>query len=59
MNMPIHFSENHEGDGGTYIDEDGDEFVSSYRIFFLAHNSSCFYSWVVLNSLDKETTDLK
>ena len=50
-------SENYEGDERTYVDKDGDEIVNSYKILLLAHNSSGFDSWVVLNSLDKEMTD--
>ena len=60
MNMLKYISENYEGDERTYIDKDGDEIVSSYRLLLVAHNSSGFDSWVVLNSLIKEiTTDLK
>ena len=58
-NMPKHISENYEGDERTYIDKDGDEIVSSYRLLLVAHNSSGFDSWVVLNSLIKDITDLK
>ena len=54
-----YISENYEGDERTYIDKNGDEIVSSYRILLVAHNSSGFDSWVVLNSLIKEITDLK
>ena len=59
MNMPKHISKNNNGDERTYIDEDGDEIVSSYRLLLVAHNSSGFDSWVVLNSLIKDITDLK
>ena len=59
MNMLKYSSENYDGDERTYIDKDGDEIVSSYRLFLVAHNSSGFDSWVVLNSLIKEITDLK
>ena len=59
MNMLKYISENYEGDGRTYIVKDGDEIVSSYRLLLVAHNSSGFDSWVVLNSLIKEITDLK
>ena len=58
MNMLKYISEKHEGDERTYIDKDGDEIVSSYRLLLVAHNSSRFDSWVVLNSLIKEITDL-
>ena len=59
MNMLKHISENYNGDERTYIDKDGDEIVSSYRLLLVAHNSSGFDSWVVLNSLVKEIKDLK
>ena len=59
MNMLKYISENYEGDEKTYIDKDGDEIISSYRLLLVAHNSSGFDSWVVLNSLVKEITDLK
>ena len=59
MNMLKYISENYEGDERTYIDKDGDEIISSYRLLLVAHNSSGFDSWVVLNSLVKEITDLK
>ena len=59
MNMLKYISENYEGDERTYIDKDGDEIVSSYRLSLVAHNSSGFDSWIVLNSLIKDITDLK
>ena len=59
MNMLKYISENYDGDERTYIDRDGDEIVSSYRLLLVAHNSSGFDSWVVLNSLIKDITDLK
>ena len=59
MNMLKYISKNYEGDERTYVDKDGDEVVSSYRLLLVAHNSSGFDSWVVLNSLVKEITDLK
>ena len=59
MNMLKYISENYEGDERTYIDRDGDEIVSSYRLLLVAHTSSGFDSWVALNSLIKEITDLK
>ena len=59
MNMLKYISENYKGDEGTYIDTDGDEIVSSYRLSLVAHNSSGFDSWVVLNSLVKDITELK
>ena len=59
MNMLKYISKNYEGDERTYIDKDGDEIVSSCRLLLVAHNSSGFDSWVVLNSLIKEITELK
>ena len=59
MNMLKYISENYEGDERTYIDKDGDEIVSSYRLLLVAHNSSGFDSWVILNSLIKDITELK
>ena len=57
--MLKYISENYDGDERTYIDKDGDEIISSYRLLLVAHNSSGFDSWVVLNSLVKDITDLK
>ena len=57
--MLKYISENYQGDGRTYIDEDGDKIVSSYRLLLVAHISSGFDSWVLLNSLVKDITDLK
>ena len=59
MNMLKYISENYEGDERTYIDKDGDEIVSSYRLLLVAHNSSGFDSWILLNSLVEGITDLK
>ena len=59
MNMLKNISENYKGDERTYIDKDGDEIVSSYRLLLVAHNSSGFDNWVVLNSSVKEITELK
>ena len=59
MNMLKYISKNYEGDERTYIDKDEDEIVSSYRLLLVAHNSSGFDSWVVLNSLVEEITELK
>ena len=59
MNMLKFISENYHGDERTFIDKDGDEIFSSYRLLLVAHNSSGFDSWVVLNSLVKEITELK
>ena len=59
MNMLKYISEIYEGDERTYIDKHGDEIVSFYRLLLVAHNSSGFDSWVVLNSLVKEITELK
>ena len=57
--MRKYISEIYEVDESTYIVEERDEIVSSYTILLLAHNGSGFDSWVVLNSLDKETKDLE
>ena len=59
MNMLKYISKNYDGDERTYIDKDGDEIISSYRLLLVAHNSSGFDSWVVLNSLIKDITELK
>ena len=59
MNMLQYISENYEGDERTYIDKDGNEIVSSYRLLLVAHNSSGFDSWGVLNSLVEDKTELK
>ena len=59
MNMLKFISENYEVDERTYTDKDGDEIVSSYRNLILAHHSFGFDNWVVMNSLDKETSDMK
>ena len=59
MNMLKFISENYEGDERTYIDKDGDEIVSSYCFLLVAHNSSGYDGWVLLNSLVKEITELK
>ena len=59
MNMLKYISEKYDGDERSYIDKDGDKIISSYRLLLISHNSSGFDSWVVLNSLVKEITDLK
>ena len=59
MNMLKYISKNYYRDERTNVDKDGDEIVSSYRLLLVAHNSSGFDSWVVLNSLIKEKTDIK
>ena len=59
MNMLLYISENYEGGERTYIDYDEDEIVSSFRNLLVAHDDSGFDSWVVLNSLVKEITELK
>ena len=59
MNLLKYISENYESDERSYVDKDGYEIVSSYRLLLVAHNSSGFDSWVVLNSLIKDITDLK
>ena len=57
--MPKYNSENYKRDERTCIDEDGDDIVSSYRASLVVHNASGFDSWVVLNSLVKDITELK
>ena len=59
MKMPKYFSQNYRSGERTFIDKRGDEILSSYRIILIAHDSSCFDNWVVLNSFDKEITLLK
>ena len=59
MKMLEFFSENYGGDERTYIDKDGDEIVSYFRLLLVAHNASGFDSWVVLQSLVEEKTELK
>ena len=59
LNMLKFISENFDGVERTYIDEDGDEIVSSYTLLLVGHNSSGFDIRVVLNSLVKEITELK
>ena len=59
MNMLKYFSEDYECDERTYIDKESNEVVSLCRNLLTAHNISGFDSGVVLNSLDKETTDFK
>ena len=44
----------------TYIDKDGNEILSSYRVLLVAaYKSSGFDSWVVMNSLVEGKTELK
>ena len=57
--MLRYISEKNEGLERTDIDKDGDEIVSSYRLFLLAHNPDGFDSWVILISLVKEIAELK
>ena len=59
MNMLKSNSENYEVEEWTDIDKDRHAIVSSYRLLMVAHNSSGFDSWVVVNSLVKEITELK
>ena len=59
MNMLKYISENYDAGERTYNDKDGNEIVSSYRLLMVAQNSSVIDSWVVLNSLVKELTELK
>ena len=51
MTMLEYIAEHYEGDERTYIDKDGDEMFSSYRLFLVAHIASCSDNWVVLSSL--------
>ena len=59
MNLLKYISENYEVDERTYIDKDREEIVSSYRLFLVAHISSGFDAWVVLNSLVREIRERK
>ena len=59
MNMPKFISEKYDEYERTYINKDGNEIVSSFRLFLLVHISSGFDARVVLNSLVKEITELK
>ena len=59
MNMLKYISENYDGGKRLYVDKDGDEKVSSYRLLLVAHNSSGFDTWVELNSLVKEINRFK
>ena len=59
MNMLNFNSESYEGDERTYIDKDGDDVVSSHKPLLVAHISSAFDCWIVLNSLVEEITELK
>ena len=58
-NMLKHFSEIYEGGEGTYIDEVAVEMVCSCRLFLIAHIAIGVDSWVVLNSLVREITEIK
>ena len=59
MNMPKNSSEIYDGVERTYIDKDGDEIASSYRLLLVANKSSGFESWTALNSLVKEISEFK
>ena len=59
MNMLKYISENYEGDERTYTDKFEDDIASSYRLLLVAHKSTSIDSWVVLNSLVEEITELK
>ena len=59
MNMLRFILESYEGDEKTFSDKDGKGIVSSYRLLLVAHNASGIDSWVLLNTLVKELTDLK
>ena len=50
-------SENNKGDERTYVDNEGDDIVSLYRIILVTHNAGGFDSSVVLISLDKKIRD--
>ena len=51
--------EKFEGHERIFIEKDGDEIVSSYRLFLVARNASGFDSWVVLIFLVKKITEIK
>ena len=59
MNLPNYVSEKIDGEERTFFDKDGDEISSSYGLFSVTLDSSGFDSWVVLNSLVNEITELK
>ena len=59
MNMLKFLSKNNEGGERAYIDKEGAEIVSSYKLFLVANNGNGFDSWFVLNSLVEDITDLK
>ena len=59
MKMLKYNSANYGADEGTYFDKDGGELVCSYKLLLVAHNASTFDSWVALNSLVEEITELK
>ena len=59
MSMLKYISENYEGDERIYVNKNGDEIVSSYRLFLVEDNATGSDSWVILNSLVKEITELK
>ena len=44
LNILKEISENYDGDERTYIDKDGYEIFSSYRLLWVAHNSNGFAS---------------
>ena len=48
MDVLKYISENYDGDELSYIDKDGDEIISSYRLLLVAQKSSGFDSWLVL-----------
>ena len=59
MHMLENNSLNYEVYERTFYDEDGNEIVSSYKLLLVAPNASGFDNWAVLNSLNKETKELK
>ena len=58
MNLLKYFSEKYEVDERTYIDKNGDQIFSLYRLSLVAHNARGFDSWAVLISLVEEITEL-
>ena len=59
MNKLETISENYWGDEKTYIDRNGDQRVSSYRLLSVGNNASGLDSWVVINSLVKDLKEKK
>ena len=59
MKLPKYIWENYWGGERISIEKEGDDIVSSYTFLLVVHNTSALYSWVVLNSLVTEMTDMK